>query len=108
MADRKDFQLGLGKLAKAGGTSETMKAFTAVHEAALADGELPRKVKELIATAISITSQCEGCIGWHVDGALRAGASAAEVEEAIGVAILMGGGPATYYGSKALEALQNS
>ena len=53
-----------------------MRAFTALHEAALADGELSRATKELLALAISISTQCEGCIAWHVHGALGAGATA--------------------------------
>jgi hypothetical protein len=39
-------------------------------------------------------------------GALDAGATREEILESIGVAILMGGGPAAVYGSEALEALE--
>lgn len=105
MTGTKEFEQSLSALARRPGTRATMRAFTALHEAALADGELPRATKELLALAISISTQCEGCIAWHVHGAIAAGAGPAQVEEAIGVAILMGGGPATYYGGKALAAL---
>jgi AhpD family alkylhydroperoxidase len=105
MVTTKDFEQTLGTLARRPGTRATMRAFTALHEAALADGELSRATKELLALAISISTQCEGCIAWHVHGALGAGASPEQVEEAVGVAIMMGGGPATYYGGKALAAL---
>lgn len=37
--------------------------------------------------------------------ALRAGASHQEVLDAIGVAVMMGGGPAVVYGTRAYEAL---
>ncbi|HHV22726.1 MAG TPA: carboxymuconolactone decarboxylase family protein [Propionibacterium sp.] len=80
--------------------------FGAVHKAALADGALDTKTKELIALAISITSQCDGCISSHARGAASAGATEEEVAEMIGVAILMAGGPATVYGPRALEAFQ--
>jgi AhpD family alkylhydroperoxidase len=105
MATKKDFEQTLGTLARRPGTRAPMRAFTALHEAALADGELTRAIKELLALAISISTQCEGCIAWHVHGALTAGASPEQVEEAVGVAIMMGGGPATYYAGKALAAL---
>lgn len=46
-----------------------------------------------------------GCIAYHTHGALKAGATRQEVHEAVGVAILMGGGPAMIYGCEALAAL---
>lgn len=80
-------------------------AFQQLHSAALYDGALSRAQKELMATVVSIVTKCDGCIVWHLDAALKAGATADEVREAVGVAVLMGGGPATYYGSRALAAL---
>ena len=108
MVTKKDFEQSIGELARQPGTKAVMRAFSALHEAALADGELSRATKELLALAIAISTQCEGCIAWHVHGALGAGATPVQVEEAIGVTILMGGGPATYYGGKALAALRDS
>ncbi|MEM7323259.1 MAG: carboxymuconolactone decarboxylase family protein [Actinomycetota bacterium] len=84
---------------------EQMAGFGSMHAAAVADGALSTKVKELMALAIGITSQCDGCIAFHVHDALRAGATRAEIEETIGVALLMGGGPAAVYGTEALAAL---
>ncbi|MGF1595742.1 MAG: carboxymuconolactone decarboxylase family protein [Acidimicrobiales bacterium] len=82
-----------------------MRGFNALHAATVGDGALSRSTKELIALAIGISGHCEGCIAYHVDDALRAGASRAEIEETIAVAILMGGGQAVVYGSDALSAL---
>lgn len=78
--------------------------FAATHKAALADGVLDMKTKELMALAVSIATKCDGCIASHARGAARAGATPDEVAETIGVAILMAGGPATVYGPRALEA----
>lgn len=78
--------------------------FAHTHKAALGDGTLNTKTKELIALGISVSSQCDGCIASHARGAARAGATTEEVAEAIGVAILMAGGPATVYGPRALAA----
>jgi AhpD family alkylhydroperoxidase len=80
------------------------KGFGALHDAALADGALDAKTKELIALAIATSSQCDGCIGAHSHAAVAHGASLEEAAEAIGVTILMGGGPATIYGPRAFAA----
>jgi AhpD family alkylhydroperoxidase len=78
--------------------------YAEMHKAAMGEGELPAKVKELIALAIAITRECDGCIASHARGAARRGASAAEVAEMVGVAIMMNGGPGTVWGPRALAA----
>ena len=78
--------------------------FSQLHKAALREGTLDVKTKELIAFAISVTKQCDGCIASHARGAARAGATLEEAAEAIGVAFLMNGGPATVYGPRAYAA----
>jgi AhpD family alkylhydroperoxidase len=83
-----------------------MRGFSEMHSGALADGALSTQTKELMALAISIAVRCDGCIAYHVHDALKAGATGEEITETIGVAILMGGGPALIYGAEALEALQ--
>lgn len=88
------------------GLPEPMKAFAALHRAAVADGALPAATKELIALAIGIVMRCDGCIALHTHDALRAGATREQVAEAIGVAVLMGGGPASTYASDAWRALE--
>jgi len=85
---------------------DVMGGFQKLHKAAAEEGALSTKMKELIALAIGITVRCDGCIAYHVHDALEAGATRNEVEETIGVAIFMGGGPSVVYGAEALEALQ--
>lgn len=85
---------------------EVMKGFMGLHHGALSAGKLGTKEKELIAIGISITSRCEGCIALHVKDALDAGATKEEIIETIGVAILMGGGPAIVYGQKVYDAME--
>ena len=82
-----------------------IKGFSQLHQQSLQDGALSRKIKELIALSISITTPCEGCIAYHVHDALKAGASREEIFEVIGVAVMMAGGPGLIYGCEALEAL---
>ena len=81
-------------------------SFQQLHGAAMADGALDAKTKELIALAIGIAVHCDGCISYHVHDALAAGATRAEVIETIGVAVLMGGGPSVVYGCDAMTALE--
>ena len=85
---------------------DVMSAYSGLSGAAMADGALSAKAKELIALAVSITRECDGCIAAHARGCVRRGATAAEVAEAIGVAISLNGGPGTVWGPRALAAFQ--
>jgi AhpD family alkylhydroperoxidase len=85
---------------------DVMSAYRGLSGAAMADGALSAKTKELIALAISITRECDGCIVAHARGSARQGATPAEVSETIGVAISLNGGPGTVWGPRALEAFQ--
>jgi AhpD family alkylhydroperoxidase len=72
----------------------------------LADGALGRKHKELIALGIAIGACCDACIAYPVQDALRAGATRQEIIETVGIAMMMGSGPATMYSCHAFEALE--
>lgn len=78
--------------------------FFALHHATLQPGALSTRHKELMALAIGISKQCVDCIGFHVKAAVEAGATRSEIEETVSVCVMMGGGPALMYGTKALEA----
>jgi AhpD family alkylhydroperoxidase len=74
--------------------------FIALHEHALAAGTLPAHVKELVALAIAVSKECDGCIAYHARGAATKGAS----REELAVALLMNGGPASVYAPRAWAA----
>lgn len=80
--------------------------FAKLHDAAVGDGVLPARVKELMALAIAVAKQCDGCIAYHAKAAARQGASREEVAEALSVALLMDGGTATVYGPRAWAAFE--
>jgi AhpD family alkylhydroperoxidase len=80
------------------------KAFGALHQAAMADGEVAARTKELVALAIAVVKECDGCIAYHARAAARKGATDAEVAEILGVALLMGGGPASVWAPRAWDA----
>jgi AhpD family alkylhydroperoxidase len=83
---------------------DVYRGFGEMSKAALTPGALDTKIKELIALTIGVVAGCDGCIASHAQGAVRAGASKEEAAEAIGVSILMHGGPATIYGARAYDA----
>lgn len=85
---------------------DQMQGFSDLHRSAVADGALSSAHKELIALAIGIVQRCDDCITLHTHDALRAGATRDEVCEAIGVAVMMGGGPASTAATSALSALE--
>lgn len=85
---------------------DVYSGYAKLHQAGYAAGEVDVKTKELIALAIAVTKQCDGCIASHARGAARAGATEAEVAETLGVAITMNGGPGTVYGPRALASFR--
>ena len=85
---------------------DTMKAFSALAHAAGRDGALDKKTKELIALAIGVSTRCDGCIGFHAEALVKLGATRQEVEEVLGMAIYMGGGPSAMYAADALAAFE--
>jgi AhpD family alkylhydroperoxidase len=85
---------------------EVYAGYAALQRAAMGDGALPAKVKELIALAIAVTRECDGCVAAHARAAVRQGVTAEEVAEAMGVAISMNGGPGTVWGPRAYAAFE--
>jgi AhpD family alkylhydroperoxidase len=83
---------------------DVIGAYATMQRTVIVDGALPARFKELIALAIAATRQCDGCISAHARGAARRGASEAEVAEAMGVVVMMNGGPGTVWGPRALAA----
>lgn len=84
---------------------QTMAGFASLHKAACQPGALDAKTKELIALAIAVASRCDNCIAFHAHDALKSGASREEIDEALGVAVLMGGGPALMYALHVRDAV---
>ncbi len=85
---------------------DTMQAFSALAKAASCEGALDKKTKELIALALGVAAHCQGCIGFHSEALVKLGASRQEVEEALGMAVYMGGGPSLMYAAEAISAYE--
>jgi len=86
------------------GTPDTMKAFSALAQAATQPKALDTKTKELIALGIAVATHCDPCISFHAESARKHGATRDEVMETMGMAIYMGAGPSVMYAAQAVEA----
>jgi AhpD family alkylhydroperoxidase len=86
--------------------SEAMKAFLAFDKAALAEGAIPRKYKELMALAVAFTTQCPYCIELHANKAREMGVSDPEIAEAVLVAAALRAGGAVTHGTHAMRELE--
>ena len=78
---------------------EAFAGFKALDKAALADGAIPKKYKELMAIAVALTTQCPYCIQVHRKAAVAAGASDVELAETVFVAGALRAGAAVTHGT---------
>jgi AhpD family alkylhydroperoxidase len=76
-------------------TSVVFNSFLDMEKNTYAEGSISTKHKQLIALGIAIYADCESCMECHIKDALAAGVTKEEIIETIGVAMEMGGGPAT-------------
>jgi AhpD family alkylhydroperoxidase len=79
------------------------KAFVDFDKAAMTDGAIPARTKELIAIAVAMTTQCPYCIDIHTRKAKAAGCSEAEIAESVMVAAALRAGGAITHGTHCLE-----
>ena len=83
---------------------EAMQGFGQLAKAAMANGAIEEKHKELMALAIGITQHCSGCIGFHVKALRRLGCTRQELDEMLAICVYMGGGPALMYTAETVAA----
>lgn len=84
------------------------EAFEAFSKAVFAAGQIDETTKQLIAVAVAHTTQCPYCIDGHTKLALRKGASAEQVMEAVWVAAEMRAGGAYAHSTLAMSAIEHS
>jgi AhpD family alkylhydroperoxidase len=99
----------LGKLKRSGpllgNTSpKVLEAYRGLAAAPGGNGALDAKTRELISLAVAVTTRCDGCISSHAAAAVKAGATEAELSDALGTAIAMNAGAAYVYSLRALDA----
>lgn len=81
---------------------KAMAGFEALDSAALADGAIPKKYKELMALAVALTTQCPYCLEFHRAAAVKAGATEEELAETTFVAVALRAGAALTHGTHLL------
>jgi AhpD family alkylhydroperoxidase len=86
---------------------EAHDAFRTFGKKVFADGALSAKTKQVIAVAVAHVTQCAYCISGHTKAALRVGATAEEIMEAIWVAAEMRAGAAYAHSLIALAAIED-
>ncbi len=101
-------ELSPAAIALRGLIPEVMRIYSELSRAAMTPGELPSAMKELLAIVIAVTRECDGCIVAHTRSAVRAGVTRQALAEAVGVAIVMNGGPGTVWGPRALRSFDEA
>jgi len=84
---------------------DSLKGYQTLSAANSKSSLLGEKTCQLISIAVAVTTRCDGCITFHTDAALKAGASKQEIAEALGVAMAMNAGAALIYSLRALDSV---
>jgi AhpD family alkylhydroperoxidase len=100
---QKELGVRIGELAKL--SPDTLRGYQTLSAANSKTGKLEEKTRQLISLAVAVTTHCDGCIVFHTEAALKAGASKEEISEALGVAVAMNAGAALIYSSRVMDAV---
>jgi AhpD family alkylhydroperoxidase len=84
---------------------DSLKGYQVLSNANGKSSLLGEKVRQLISVAVAVTTRCDGCITFHTDAAVKAGATKQEIAEALGVAMAMNAGAALIYSLRALDSV---
>jgi AhpD family alkylhydroperoxidase len=84
---------------------DSLKGYQTLSAANSANSHLGEKTRQLVSLAVAVTTRCDGCITFHTDAALKAGASKEEIAEALGVAMAMNAGAALIYSLRVMDAV---
>lgn len=99
---QKQIHATLGDLLKV--SPDTVRGYQTLSAANSKTSKLGEKTRQLISLAVAVTTRCDGCIVIHTEAALKAGATKAEITEALGVAVAMNAGAALVYSTRVLDA----
>lgn len=102
-AYRADLTKAIPEFAKL--SPDSLKGYQVLSNANGKSSLLGEKVRQLISLAVAVTTRCDGCITFHTDAALKAGATKQEIAEALGVAMAMNAGAALIYSLRALDSV---
>jgi AhpD family alkylhydroperoxidase len=87
---------------------ELFEKFVELDRAVYEPGHLSTKIKEIIAVAVTHVTQCDACTALHTRNAKLAGATDAEIAEAVFVAMTLRAGAAIGHFKTTAAALEHT
>ena len=88
-----------------------IKRFFSLDNQAYRDGALPARTKELLGLVASMVLRCDDCIFYHLDRCHDEGVTSEELQDAMAIALIVGGSiviPHLRRAVRAWEELQGS
>ena len=82
-----------------------VKRFFALDHHCYEDGVLPKETKELLGLVASLVLRCDDCITYHVIEARKCGHAREAIQEAMNVALIVGGSIVIPHLRRAVEVL---
>ena len=83
---------------------DIIRGYRGLSEAGIKTSILGAKTRELIAIAVAVTRECDGCITVHTDAAIKQGATREEIVEALGVTVAVNAGAALVFSTRVMDA----
>ena len=83
-----------------------VKRFYNIDHNTYLEGAIPAKYKELMGLVVSAGLRCDDCINYHIIQSYRLGATREEQQEAINVALVVGGSIVIPHMRRAYELLE--
>lgn len=105
-AYRKQLAQRIGEIGKL--SPDTVRGYRELSQSGDKTNILGPKTRELIALAVAVTRQCDGCIAVHTEAALKHGATRKEIAEALGVAVAVNAGATLVYSARVMDAVPES
>jgi AhpD family alkylhydroperoxidase len=102
---RKQLATAISEIAKT--APDLVRGYRMLATSRPKSGALDAKTRELVALAVSVTVRCDGCITTHVDLARKQGATADEITDALGIAVMVNAGAALVYSARTLDAFHS-
>jgi len=82
------------------------KRFVSLDKQAYKDGALSADTKELLGLVASMVLRCNDCIDYHLETSVKMGFNRDQIDEAIGIAMLVGGSIVIPHARHAAESLE--
>jgi AhpD family alkylhydroperoxidase len=102
---RQQLAAAIAEIAKA--APDLVRGYRMLTSSRAKSGALDAKTRELVALAVAVTVRCDGCITTHVDLARKQGATADEITDALGIAVMVNAGAALVYSARTLDAFHS-